>query len=80
MSYLAERPFCQCWAVVFNLQFPDFAPMPHRGGVVGVSCRSNALDRAAPDFVDPILRVVEPVGIRHRVEVIEIAKKLVKPV
>jgi hypothetical protein len=31
-------------------------------------------------FVDPILRIVEPVRIRHRVEMIEVAEKLIEAV
>ena len=56
--------------------------LPQRGmhgGVVRVGGEAmHQVARAV--FVDPVLRVVEPIRIRHRVEVIEVAEEFVEAV
>ena len=56
----------------------DFAPARHDGGVVRIGGEAmHQVARAV--FVDPVLRVIEPIRIRHRVEVIEVAENSSKP-
>ena len=90
MSYLALRPSCQFWrpamfgngaqrSLVLDLLLADLAPARHHGGVVDVG--GPGMDEVARAvLVDPVLRIVEPVRVRHGVEMVEIAEELVEAV
>ena len=57
----------------------DLAPARHDGRVIRVGgIAMHQVARAV--FVDPVLRIVEPIRIRHRVEVIEVAEKFIEAV
>jgi hypothetical protein len=66
-------------AFVHDALFADSAPARLLGGIVHVG-RPAMHEIARTGFVDPILRVVEPVGVGHRVEVVEVAEELVEAV
>ena len=68
-----QRPF------IDDALLADLAPARHHRRIVGVGgVGMHQIARAV--FVDPVLRIVEPVRIGHRVEVIEVAEEFIEAV
>ena len=90
MSYLAFATFLPVLAAshvrewrqgsfINDLLFADGAPARLDRRIVGVGC--IGVDQIArPGLVDPILRVVEPVRVGHRVEMVQVAEELIEAV
>src|SRR6266576_5686537 len=83
-AFLPPLPASHVWersqgAFIHDLLLSDLAPPRHYCGVILV-CRPAVDEIARPGLVDPILRVIEPVRIRHGIEVIEVAKEFVEAV
>ena len=66
-------------AFVDDALLADLAPARHHRRIVGIG-RVGMHQVARAVFVDPVLRIVEPVRIGHRVEVVEVTEEFVEAV